>query len=138
MPKSYSETFTGVPASLELSRRFIHNILEEMGWVDREIDLQLAIGEVTQNIIRYGFRAIEPGNEFTIEIHIDDARMRCVIRDNAPLSNPDDWLTRAKLRRPDEGGYGLSIIEAIADEYTIDPSRNGNVSCLMFSREAKI
>jgi anti-sigma regulatory factor (Ser/Thr protein kinase) len=138
MSKRFSETFTGVPASLESSRRFIHNILDEMGWADREIDLQLAIGEVTQNIIRYGFQVMDPGNQFTIEIHIDATVMRCVIRDNAPLSNPDDWLTRAKLRRPDQGGYGLSIIDAIADEYTIDPSRNGNVSCLMFSRESKV
>lgn len=136
--KTYSQSFTGVPASLEETRVFISTILTEMNWIDREIDLQLAIGEVTQNVVRYGFKGGDDKGVFTLDVEIDDDCLRCSIRDNAPPSNPDDWMIRAEARRPDEGGYGLSIIDAIADEYTVTPGEAGNLSYLVFSRTAKV
>ena len=135
--KSFSQSFSGVPASLGLSRAFINDVLTEMGWLDREIDLQLAIGEVTQNVIRYGFQGGREDGEMTINITIDADKMICDIADNAPASNPDDWMVKAEARRPDEGGYGLSIIQAVAEEYSVHPSESGNVSHLVFTRLAK-
>ncbi|MCE2518106.1 MAG: ATP-binding protein [Alphaproteobacteria bacterium] len=125
---NYSQSFTGVPSSLEETRVFINKILKEMNWTDREIDLQLAIGEVTQNVVRYGFKGGDPDGVFTLDIEIDDKVLTCAISDNAPPSNPDDWMIKAEARRPDEGGYGLSIIDAIADQYTVTPGDTGNIS----------
>lgn len=135
---SYSQSFPGIPASLEESRNFVNTILQEMGWADREIDLQLAIGEVTQNVIRYGFNGGDENGVLTIDIEIDDHELKCSIRDNAPPSNPDDWMIKAEARRPDEGGYGLSIIDAIASEYRVEPSQDGNCSYLVFTRAPKV
>ena len=135
--KSFSQSFSGVPASLQVSRKFINAVLSEMGWLDREIDLQLAIGEVTQNVIRYGFQGGREDGKMTISITIDEERMVCDITDDAPASNPDDWMIKAEARRPDEGGYGLSIIQAIAEEYSVHPNENGNLSHLVFSRLTK-
>lgn len=129
----FEKSFTAVSTSLEDSRRFIKSVLDELNLSHREIDLQLAIGEVTQNVIRHGFKGGDENGVMTVKIDADQDRLICVIEDNAEPADSSDWVEKAEARRPDEGGYGLSIIHAIADEYKITPDKDGNTFRLVFS-----
>ena len=134
--QQFSRQFGGMPADLELSRRYLNEVLTQIGWAAREIDLQLAIGEVMQNVVRYGFEGGREDGVITMSFTFDGIKLTCAISDNAPPSNPEEWMPNAEKRRPDEGGYGLSIIEAIADSYDVTPGADGNTSYLVFSDTA--
>ena len=134
--KSFSRQFGGMPVVLEDSRRFLNEVLADIGWSAREIDLQLAIGEVMQNVIRYGFEGGREDGVITMSFEFDGQTLVCDVTDNAPPSNPENWMLNAEKRRPDEGGYGLSIIDAIADTYDVFPGEDGNRSHLVFSGQA--
>ena len=129
---SFEKQFQGMPKDLEDSRRFLSKVLKEIGWTHREIDLQLAIGEVMQNVVRYGFDGGRKDGIITMSFEFDGECLTCSVKDNAPPSNPDEWMLKAEERRPDEGGYGLSIIDAIAEKYEVIPGDNGNISRLTF------
>jgi len=135
--KSFSRQFGGMPKVLEESRQFLGEVIADIGWQDREIDLQLAIGEVMQNVIRYGFEGGRADGEITMALSFDGTLLTCNVSDNAPPSNPDEWMLNAEKRRPDEGGYGLSIIDAIADSYEVFPGEDGNTSKIVFSKQGK-
>ena len=136
MTARFSQQFGGMPTALEESRRFLSDVLAQIGWADREIDLQLAIGEVMQNVVRYGFEGGREDGVITMSFAFDGTHLECSIADNAPPSNPEEWMPNAEKRRPDEGGYGLSIIEAIAERYDVTPGAEGNTSFLVFSATA--
>lgn len=136
----FEKTFGGMPSDLEESRRYLSFVLGEIGWSAREIDLQLAIGEVMQNVVRYGFNGGSADGTITMRFEFDGTSLICEVKDNAPPSNPDEWMLKAEERRPDEGGYGLSIIEAIAKKYEVFPGSHadgvsggeGNISKMTF------
>ncbi len=130
--KRFEQSFVGIAASLDHSREFVRLVLSDIGWQDREIDLQLAIGEVMQNTIRHGFKGGTDLGVINITITYYQGQMVCEIADNAARSRPTEWAAMARRRRPDEGGYGLSIIEALCDDYTVIPDDSGNVSRLTF------
>lgn len=130
--QSFEQHFKGIAKELEESRRFLSMVLKEIGWQHREIDLQLAIGEVMQNVVRYGFDGGREDGTVTMSIEFDGTQLICTVKDNAPPSNPDEWMLKAEERRPDEGGYGLSIIDAIAERYEVIPGDKGNISRLTF------
>ena len=130
--KRFEQQFNGLDTSLKESRLFVSSVLADIGWQDREIDLQLAIGEVTQNVIRYGFNGGDEHGVMTISFDFADESLICVITDNAPPVDPKDWHAKAEQRRPDEGGYGLTIIQEIADDYQFNPLEDGNSSRLVF------
>ena len=129
----FEQSFIGLDTSLQESRQFVSSVLAEIDWSDREIDLQLAIGEVTQNIIRYAFKGGDAQGLMTVAFDFRDQVLTCTITDNAPPVDPSNWMAKAEKRRPDEGGYGLTIISAIADEYEVKPLTDGNQSRLVFS-----
>ena len=140
--KSFSREFDANPKALEESRRFLAQMLDEIGWSSREIDLQLAIGEVMQNIVRHGFGdGMEGGGmdddsrdgKITMTFKFNGDSLVCEIADNAPPANPDEWTNSADAKKPEEGGYGLLIIRAIADDYQISADKKGNRSTLVFN-----
>ena len=130
----FENFFTGVDTSLPKTRRFVSQVLSEINWRDQEIDIQLAVGEVIQNTIRYGFQGGRDNGIITLVFDLEEGRLSCKIIDNALKANPSDWREKAAKRRPDEGGYGLTIISAIADDYQVIPKGDGNMVCLVFSK----
>ena len=129
----FSRQFGGQPEALKESRDFLNEVLAQIGWQDRGIDLQLAIGEVMQNVIRYGFEGGRDDGIITIDFQFEGSTLICFIRDNAPASNPEEWMLKAAARRPNDGGHGIRIIEAIADSYEVIPGEDGNTSKMVFS-----
>lgn len=129
----YSLKMKATLNALPKSRTFIRQTLKSLSLEQREMDIQLALGEVMQNIIRYGFEGGNEAGEVTIFMGMVDGELECHFEDNGNPSNPETWLGNAAKRRPTEGGYGLSIIEAIARLYEVEPLENGNRSRLVFS-----
>ena len=132
----FEKNFVGLDTSLRDSREFVSHVLATIDWADREIDLQLAIGEVTQNIIRYGFKGGDDNGVMTINFDYNGQELICEILDNAPPVDPKNWMENAEKRRPDEGGYGLTIISTIADDYQVTALEKGNRARLVFSPQS--
>ena len=122
--------------ALSKSRAFVDSSLKAFGWQDRSIDIQLAIGEVMQNIIRHGFDGGKDTGKISMDMGFVDDDLECIITDTAPASDPENWLVRGKQRRPDEGGHGLNIINEIAASYDVDPGEGNNRSRLVFAAAA--
>jgi serine/threonine-protein kinase RsbW len=95
-------------------------------------DLKLAITEACSNSVRHAYTD-EPGMvEVTYGLGVD--RLVIEVSDDGngfapyvpPQPDPDD-LT--------EGGLGIAIIQAIADEFELGPGRNGGGSRLRFAKK---
>lgn len=120
--------------SLARSRNFISDGLNSFGWQDRAIDIQLAIGEVMQNIIRHGFGGGNPDGSITMEMSITkDDDLVCLITDTAPASDPEKWINKTDDRPPEEGGLGVDIIHELTQKFTVEPEDGNNRSCLVFA-----
>lgn len=132
------DQFDGTKESLPKSRDFIQRALANLGWQEREIDIQLAIGEVMQNIIRYGFDGGSSDGRIGIHLELIDGELHCRINDTGRPSNPETWLGNAEKRRPVDGGYGLSIIHALTRVYEVEPQDAGNTSHLVFPAQKDI
>jgi anti-sigma regulatory factor (Ser/Thr protein kinase) len=110
-------------------RRWARALLSDWG-VSGEIesDLVLALTEICTNVIRHGYRG-RPG-----EIRISGSRrgrdLRLIVEDEAPPFVPRP--TRGRLPEElAEGGYGLSLIHATADEVKHEPLEHGNRTILV-------
>ena len=108
-----------------------------MGWQQREIDIQLVVGEALQNIIRYGFDGGDEKGVIHLSFSKEDACLLCIIEDSGHPANQERWQQEAEKRRPIEGGYGLRIINALACSYAVTTNKNGNHTRLMFNKEAQ-
>ena len=127
-------TYIPQPECLSQVREDINTCLEDVGWEERQMDVSLALGEVLQNIIRYGFEG--GSNEGTIWLYFTASpdELMLVITDNAPPSDPDLWVTTH--RPPEEGGMGLNLIRALATEVRFSMREDGNQAELKFSKPA--
>lgn len=127
-----SDIFTYIPQPESLSqvRQDISVLLQQAGWQDRQMDISLAIGEVLQNIIRYGFAGGSNEGHIQIELSLSNDRLSFVITDNAPPSDPSGWVTTH--RPPEDGGLGLNLIDALADEVRYTMLSAGNQAELSF------
>lgn len=129
---SKSRRFAGTVASLAESRAFIRQFLCDIGWHAHEVDIQLAIGEVMQNIIRHGFGGGDAKGQIDIYLGLYGEAIECVIADNAPPSSPKTWRDKARNRNHIEGGRGQKIIEALASSYQAQSTPKGNKTRLVF------
>lgn len=123
--------------SLARSRTFVETCLKAFGWQHRSIDVQLAIGEVMQNIIRYGFNGGADEGTITIDLQLAGHDLECVITDTAPASKPEEWLALGQQRQPDEGGHGLNIIRELTQLYDVEGEDGNNRSRLVFEGSEK-
>ena len=120
------------PESLPEIRQDISTQLAQAGWHNRQMDILLAIGEVLQNIIRYGFHGGSNEGHIQLELVINDDAVRCVITDTAEPSDPNSWKTAH--RNPEDGGLGLALIKSVADDVQYNMLADGNQAVLIFNK----
>ena len=123
-------TFPAMPESLSAARSYVRGVLQSLNQADRELDVNIAVGEILQNIVRYGFDGGHPDGEFTIQFIKIDAGLKITINDNASPSNPDEWSNAH--RKPEEGGHGLALVHAIASSVEFKMLEQGNCVNLEF------
>ena len=124
--------FDGEPASLGAARNVVRGFLTANGWADKEIDITIVVGEVMQNVIRYGFDANQSTGSFWVELSCTAAELTVIIEDDAPPSDPSQWS--AEHREAHEGGHGLNLVNSLASSVSFTALPAGNRAEMLFQR----
>jgi len=100
---------------------------------DVAFSMNLALEEITTNIIDYGYKGKEDYDiviRFTLEKH----NLRIQIKDGAKEFNPLDMKTPDDLGKPLEerevGGLGIHLVKKFTDNFSYRRSNNKNVVTL--------
>lgn len=136
-PQSWRLDLPAVPASLAILRRFIAACASHLcapdGWRD---DLVLAVDEAAQNIIRHGYgggdlhRPLTAGVEVVVPSPDRPGSGVITVRlyDDAPTvfpgslhPRPLEELSPDRLEDLHPGGLGLALINALTDEWVLEP-----------------
>lgn len=109
------ETFDPHPYSARAVRSFVSEALPEES--DQE-DIVLVASELATNVIRHAH------TPYTVRVTGDDRWVRLEVCDGSSIlpAVPD----------PDDGKRGLRMIEAIADEWGVEPTDDGKVVWAQF------
>ena len=127
--------FTAVPEQLSAARNCIRGFLTAQGWAQKEMDVNIAAGEIMQNIIRYGFSGGNAEGRFTLEMSVVNQMLTLTFVDTAPPSNPETWS--AEHRLAEEGGHGLAMVKAVADSFEFTMLEAGNQATLTFKKQGQ-
>jgi len=127
--------FPATISSLSASRKFIRQTLVSLNLDEYETDIQLAVGEVMLNIIRHRYGGGDSNGQITINICRNpySRKLCCWIRDTAPPTMTEEWVSNDLCRKPEEGGIGLGLINNLAEKYEITSGRTGNLFRLVFA-----
>ena len=128
--KESAASFPGNLESISTARNFIRNFLSLHGCLKNEVDVNIAVGEVLQNIIRYGFDGGNLRGTFTVFLRLERFQIYITVIDTAPPSNAKAWSNTH--RSPEEGGHGLSLVYALASDVKFTALKNGNKVKLKF------
>ena len=127
--------FPAVAASLASARNVVRGYLAAHNLAHMEMDLLIAVGEVMQNIIRYGFAGGDEKGRFAIGIAALDRHILVTLKDDATPSDPASWSSAE--RKPEEGGHGLALVHQIAESAHFMALEKGNQAQLLFAVRAK-
>ena len=134
MKEEYFQEFQGVPNSLTKARDSMSNYLKSNSKLSSSqiVDVEIAFGEVIQNIVRYGYKGGQAEKTYKIWITNKQNLLKVLIKDSATPIQDLSFLTDRHL--PSElGKMGISLINKIASNYTIIPQSDGNLHTLEFS-----
>lgn len=94
--------------------------------------MELALQELAVNIVEHAYG--ETGGSIAISWHVEGPLGIIEVRDQGPVF---DWTqaNRADLEIPQVNGYGLIIIETLAESFTHDRIGEDNVWTIAFSLE---
>lgn len=123
--------FAAVAESLSAARACVRGVLNSHGHGDKEMDVNIVVGEILQNIIRYGFDGGDASGEFEIQFQFSDRMLEVMVSDNAPPSDSRNWNNAH--RKPEEGGHGLTLVNAIAQSVDFEMLEAGNRATLRFA-----
>lgn len=124
--------FAAEAVSLAAARNVIRGSLAANGWGDKELDVNIVVGEVLQNIIRYGFGDIAETGSFWLQLAFAGETLIVTIEDNAPPSDPQNWS--AAHREAHEGGHGLKLVHSLASKVQFEALDAGNKAILHFTK----
>jgi serine/threonine-protein kinase RsbW len=83
-------------------------------------DLKLAVTEACGNAVRHAYTEVSPDHLVRVTIAVEDGNVRITVEDDGVGLGGNGALADSRLEG--EGGMGLSIIEAIADDLTVGPA----------------
>ena len=124
-------TFPAIAESLSAARNCVRGVLQGQKKADKELDINIVVGEILQNVVRYGFDGGDEAGEFKLHFFVQDDLLEIAITDNAPPSDASQWSNAH--RKPEEGGHGLTLVNAIAKEVHFEMLDNGNRAILRFT-----
>jgi anti-sigma regulatory factor (Ser/Thr protein kinase) len=117
---AYAQLTVTVPASPEAGsalRRAIRSLDRYYGPRTAE-DLDLLVTELATNGVKHA-QISSGGNRITLDARVDPHVLRVEVRDRGEGFEP-----RPRLERPEPGGWGLVLVEGIAERWGVkrDPS----------------
>ena len=95
-------------------------------------DLKLALTEATSNSVRHAYGEREGSVEISYELYGD--RLVIEVNDDGEGFDPVDESELGDLENMTEGGLGIAIIRAIADELVLSRGPRGRGSRLRFAK----
>ena len=103
----------------------VRGVLQGINRPDKEMDINIVVGEILQNIIRYG---LEGGNPASLRCNFHDSNeMKIIVTDNAPLTQIIGITNTALLKKAGMAEFGMpsqiSLFEML---------ENGNKASLHF------
>ncbi|MGW0366325.1 ATP-binding protein [Streptomyces sp. NPDC002990] len=107
-------------ATVPAARHFTRDTLRAWGVSARRDDMLLCVSELATNALRYG---VPRGRGYLLRLLIFDATVRIEVHDSGP------GLSRV-LSRPsggENGGRGLLLVAALADQWGVLPRSPGKV-----------
>lgn len=125
------------PTALPKARRFLQDMIDHFNWGDRRDDIQIAVGEVLQNIVRHAVWKIKSSAKMTISVQITSDLMIVEIIDNAQPQHAEIWQQKAKSKSRLEGGMGLELVEKLCHAVRYTSDDHGNQVYLSFDIKQK-
>jgi serine/threonine-protein kinase RsbW len=95
-------------------------------------DLKLALTEATSNSVRHAYGNSEGRVEISYELYGD--RLVIEVNDEGEGFDPGENTDLRDLENLTEGGLGIAIIRAIADEFALTRGPEGRGSRLRFAK----
>ena len=95
-------------------------------------DLKLALTEAASNSVRHAYTGDEHAGVVEISYELLPDRLVIEVTDEGEGFDPAE--ERGAPEELSEGGLGIAIIRAIADEFEIGPSNDGRGSRLRFAK----
>lgn len=120
------------PTALPKARRFLQDIIDDLAWDHRRDDIQIAVGEILQNIVRHAVWEMKSTAKMTISVHMKSQQMNIRITDNAQPQNASDWQDHAKTKPRQDGGMGLDLVKHICPNVRYMSDETGNQVFLQF------
>ena len=120
-PRSFELT---VPSRLE-EMTAVHAMVEDaMKEYELSEDLahwiELTISESMINAIQHGNKC-DPSKDATLKISKTDDAIEVIVSDQAPVFEPSECPKTDAVEVAREGGYGIPLIKALADEIAHEP-----------------
>jgi len=114
----YEFRFPATVKTPRLARRALDGQLAYLG-PEGESRTRLAMSEIVTNAIRHGH--LDPDDEVHVTIDLTDAGARVAVR------QPTRAEAAIRLDRSDEGGFGLHLLDEVADAWGVEPGPPGVV-----------
>jgi anti-sigma regulatory factor (Ser/Thr protein kinase) len=110
------------PQASRLARRALDGWLNRTVGPPRADDVRLAAVEIVSNAIRHG--GLRDGETVRLWTAVDDASIRVEVEQRTPAT---DVRIAPERDRAVDGGYGLVLVDAIADRWGVDRGPPGRV-----------
>ena len=101
--------------------------------VDAEdiFNIQIALGEAVQNIIRHAYKSAE-NNMIKVELSKCDTFLEFNLYDDALPCEPNLFMNKTNTMPSEKGGMGLNMIKKLTYKFKIYPLEKGNRTQLIF------
>jgi anti-sigma regulatory factor (Ser/Thr protein kinase) len=96
------------------------------------MDIEIAVGEVIQNIIKHEKMAIGIKLKIVSIVNCNDNELIIKLSDNAEMLINTSFL-KDKHETTEFGGMGIHLINSVTSSYEISATPTGNVHILKFS-----
>ncbi len=113
-----------VPSSVRKARVWVGETAADLGASQRLVaDIRLCVSEAVSNVVRhaYGSRS----GDVDVVVEREDGDLDVVVRDDG------QGMSRRTSRRRTAGGYGLKIIDSVAERLTVTSAREAGTEVRM-------
>ena len=124
-------SFPAIAESLSAARACVRGVLQSHQRAEYELDVNIAVGEILQNIIRYGFDGGNQEGSFKMRFLIAENVLEVTITDDAPPSDSTTWSN--VHRKAEDGGHGLTLVTELAESVVFEMIEDGNRATLRFA-----
>ncbi|MEY4317095.1 MAG: hypothetical protein RI902_903 [Pseudomonadota bacterium] len=128
----FQGSFDASPTAVGVARAEVMQALAQLKIQEpSRLDIEIALGEVLQNIVRHADFSQKPVRKFDIEAIQNRPNLIIRVTDSAqPLA--DLKFLSQQHAASEKGGMGLALIHKISSKYSIQPLKEGNLYQLNF------